>query len=301
MMKRALILLMAVALCVLAGCSFGNFYRSYDHAWRYTRGGGAIDGRVESLEIHWNAGSVNIQYYDGDEVLLEEDASRPLSRKNSLYYWLDGDTLRVQYAKSGFRFALLPWTRNPAKDLTVRLPEGTTLEALSVYTVSADVWADAIAADEAEIDTVSGDADLANVRFTETEAGTVSGSIQAVLLGQSHFVELNSVSGSISACTQTADGVQINTTSGDVDFAAETAPGSFSASTVSGNICLYLPQDDGYTIRMDSISGDFHSDLPFRPDGGRYTYGSGANKYSVDTVSGDLFFEPLADISDWYY
>lgn len=301
MMKRSLILLMAAVLCLLAGCSFGNFYHTYDHASRYTRGGGAVDGRVKSLEINWTAGSVNIQYYDGDEVLLEEDSSRPLNRNTSLYYWLDGSTLRVQYAKSGFHFSLLPWRRNPAKDLTVLLPEGTALEALSVYAVSADVWAEELFADEAEIDTVSGDVDLANVRFAETEVGTVSGNIQAALLGRSRSVKLNTVSGDISVGAQTADSVRINTTSGRVELAAESAPDSFSADTVSGSVHLYLPENDGYTIRLSSTSGNFHSDLPFRADGDRYTYGSGANRYNVDTVSGSLFFEPLAEISDWYY
>lgn len=301
MMKHSLILLMAVVLCLLVGCSFGNFYHTYDHASRYTRGGGTVDGRVDSLEINWKSGSVSIQYYGGDEVLLEEDASGLLTRKTSLYYWLDGGTLRVQYAKSGFRFSLLPWISDPPKDLTVWLPEGTALKELSVYTVSADVWAEAIAADEAEIDAVSGDVDLANVRFTEAEVSTVSGRIQAALLGRSRSVELNSVSGDISIGAQTADSVQINTTSGKVQLAAETAPEHFSAGTVSGNVSLYLPEDGGYSLDFDTISGDFHSDLPFRVSGSRYTYGDEANRYSVSTVSGDLSLEPLAEISDWYY
>ena len=64
-------------------------------------------------------------------------------------------------------------------------------------------------------------------------------------------------------------------------------------NTVSGDTRLYLPDNDGFTLRYQRVSGDVRSDfnlktsLSDKSGTAVYLEGGGRN-YSMQTVSGDL-------------
>ena len=90
--------------------------------------------------------------------------------------------------------------------------------------------------------------------------------------GQTDSLELASVSANCTA--------KLNNNPKDVDL-----------ETVSGDLCLILPQDCGFTMSLDSVSGELMSDFPTTMHNKRYTYGNGVCKISADTVSGDILIK----------
>lgn len=291
-MKKTIVCLAAAAacLCLLSGCGFslpGFSSYTYKDAARYTRGGGTVDGPVEAVDIDWVQGSVRVEYYDGDEVTVSETADKELGDKNSLYYWLDGTTLRVRFAKSG------GWhSRWPYKELTVRLPEGTELTSLEAQTVSAGLSVEGAAARMARLETVSGRMDIDGCRFSYGELNTVSGALTASLTGQTEELEADTVSGTIDV-TGAIRAFSADSTSGDVRLTALAAPDSLEIETVSGTVTLYLPEAAGFTLDVDTVSGGFQSALDCRMDGrGEYVFGDGRRDYEISTTSGGVRVEP---------
>jgi len=178
-MKLILVLLLILAMCfgVMHSCDLPlslSSYR-YENADRYTAGSGSLyawDEIVRQLDIDWISGNVTVQYHDEDYIAVSETTSRTLDKDNLLHYWLDGDTLRIRFAKSG-RF---PSASLRDKELTVLLPRDTVLRDLSVETVSADIFLRDITADGFHLESVSGDMELPDVYFAnELSAESVSG------------------------------------------------------------------------------------------------------------------------------
>lgn len=251
--NRTTLLLMLLALClIIAGCrangltiggvSLGGY--TYAHADRYTPGGASVSGRITHLDVSWIAGKVTIATHSGSAVQLSESASRGLKQSEELHWWLDGSTLYVKYAGSG-----LQGIHSASKQLTVLLPANLQLDKAVISAVSADVKAEALAADTVTVSTVSGRADL-DLRHARS--------------------------------------IKADTVSGDMRISAD-APEEMNIDSVSGDVRIFLPEGTGFTARMDSVSGDLTGSLLTTREGrNHYTHGSGRCKLNVDTVSGDV-------------
>ena len=187
-----------IALCVccvsIGGHAFLGGFR-YADAGKYTAGGAVIDGDVKKLDIHWTDGAVVFVERAGDGIELSETAKKAISGNAQLRWWLDGDTLRVQYAKNGF-FSLTGLN----KTLTVALPEGMALEDVRVDATSADVKAPGLTADAVAV-------------------GLTSGDLELELTGPADSVALSSTSGDLHAALQSAKTISAGTTSGAIDLA----------------------------------------------------------------------------------
>ena len=101
------LIVVLIALGVAAWFLFGHTASglSYPNAEKYSIGDASVSDMVNNLFIDWTAGKVTVEYYDGKEITVSETANRSLSEDDKLRWWLDGDTLRVRYAKPGFRIS----------------------------------------------------------------------------------------------------------------------------------------------------------------------------------------------------
>ena len=163
-----------------------------------------------------------------------------------MYYLVDGDTLRIKFAKSG------SWDfKNLSKELEVRLPEGMELKELAADTVSADISAKGIAADRVIANTVSGDISLELSEAESLKLNSTSGGIALGMDAVPDSLSANTVSGDVVLCLpEGADfTVRWNTVSGSVSseldmkkdkdnyiFGAGTR--KYELNTVSGNLTL---------------------------------------------------------------
>ena len=318
---------LVIVLVLLAGGSWLLFGSStglnFANADQYTAGDTEISSAVENLDIEWTSGAVNLEYHAGSGVTVSETANRTLSEDEKLRWWMDGNTLRVRYCKSGLNIHF-----NLNKVLTVSLPEGTALKKSNIDVTSADVNVPKLDADEIRFDTTSGnvkaeistkkldasstsgdmeirrDGDIrsavlgstsGNITFTAASAENVdmkstSGGLNITLSGDVKKLHLDSTSGTILADLASADKAEFDSTSGNMDVTLQSFK-DLDLDATSGNITLKLPNAPGFTLDLDAKPGNFSNSLAMEKSGSKYTYGDGSARLRIETTSGDIRIE----------
>ena len=315
------VILAAAVLFTFTDLFKGNLF-GYANAENYQAGNAEIAETVRNLDINWVNGKVQLEYGSGSAVVLKETSNKEIGADLQMRWWLDGDTLRVQYAKSGLN---LSW--NQEKNLTVTLPEGTEFGSVSIAASSADLEIPALKAENVSLATTSGDiiaaAEADQLSFGATSgdmklnltgsassvtAGSTSGAI-SLTLGQAETVKATSTSGDIqvkadrigtcetgstSGCVNAdigdADQVKIGSTSGDVDVRLLKFAG-LKVECTSGSISAALPAEPGFTAKVETTSGDFENELALKREGGKYVCGDGSGTVDLGTTSGDVLIE----------
>ena len=299
----------AAALCIVAlvACGaviLGRFAfqgTRYENAEKYTAGGATLKDAVKHLDVHWTDGSVTLAYHAQNTVEIAETAPKSLSEDATLRWWLDGDTLRVQYAKSGF-FSF----RGLDKALTITLPEGVELGSVAIDSTSGDVNVPDLRAEDVTIALTSGDLALKQSGEAKRVAlsGT-SGDIQADLgdvetlsvmgtsssfqvnLGHVGEATLSTTSGNIALAGDEAQKARLDSTSGKIDVSLA-AFGELEIDATSGNISAALPTEPGYRAELHSTSGHVDYTVPLAMDGEAYTCGDGSATLKIHSTSGNI-------------
>ncbi|HET7761627.1 MAG TPA: DUF4097 family beta strand repeat-containing protein [Phycicoccus sp.] len=242
---------------------------------------------VRALRVQLVGGRVDVVTHDEPGVRLEvhDVEGRPLEVSLS-----DGE-LRV-----GYSFTLGGWEgwlekfRNfrdrDRADVSIAVPRTVVAK---VGTVSADGLVAGIEG-QASVSTVSGS--LVVDRTTgRLSANTVSGEI--VVRDHEGDLTLNSVSGELAA-SGALTGVHANAVSGAVAVDLTRGSTSLSATTVSGDVTVRVPSDEGVHVTANAVSGRLVVD---GEEHGRGVPGSrvvdlrrgeGGSTLAVTTVSGDV-------------
>lgn len=304
--KIAMIICGMVLACAVILTFTGGFgvagLGSYANADKYTAGETEIKSPVKNLDINWTSGKITVVYHTENTIRLQETAKRELSEDEKLQWWLDGDTLRVQFTKPGIRWNM------PGKELTLTLPEGTAYEEASIQVTSGDILIPALKAEKMELGTTSGNMD-ATVEAEKLEVHSTSGDLKVKALGTTGKLEAGSTSGKIELEAEKAGKIKAECTSGGVSVTAveadEVKAGSTSGyvyvslqkvnkleiGATSGNITAKLPEAPGFTANVKTTSGSFHSDIALTKDGGKYVCGDGSAKVEIGSTSGNVRIE----------
>ena len=275
----------------------------YEYGYGYGSGSTFASGSIKKLDIEWAAGTVFVQSWSQDDIMVQEFSRSELTDRNMMVMEDKGDELTIRYREGSSLGSV-----KGDKWLTVMVPD-RMLEELEIETTSADVQLIGLEQGElsvstasgyisltecylrkAEVETISGEVNLSNVYADELDISTTSGSVY----GDVHCVdpEVETISGDIHLNTwENTETVGISTTSGDVYCSiSNTAIRAVSVDSTSGDISLSLPYDAGFTLAYSTISGDFSSswfdDIVQRD--GKITYNGGGYEIKVDTVSGNL-------------
>ncbi len=259
------ILSLVFSSCDIFSSNISYFYR-YDNADRYTPiGEGSYPASdIALLDIDWLDGELVLETYSGTDIEFKEDCAESLGEDERMHIYQDGKNLSIKYMASGLSKA------PKAKKLVVRIPESHMLSELSLDSVSADVSLSGISAAELDAETVSGKILLERTRlYKDVDINTVSGNISASLLGKIYDISVESVSGAVS-------------------LSFENAPDHLDAESVSGNVEISLPEDSGFSLKFESVSGDLDSDIELSADGGKYLCGNASSRFDIETVSGNL-------------
>lgn len=246
--------------------SLGGIGVTYKNSALYNVGGGTVTDEFQSIKVNWTNGKINIEAYDGEDTVISE--TEVAEKENKLRWRVEDGVLKIQQMAAGMRFGL---KKTPKKTLTVKIPSNVAegLKAVTSDSVSAEVTITGISAsDKIEIDTVSGGANLKNIRTEKLDIDTVSGSIKAA----GEFTELES-----------------DSVSGDVTVSSATPLKKLDCDSTSGNIRLTIPKNSGFTLKADTVSGDISCGLPTVSESkNRRVCGDGSADFETDTVSGDL-------------
>ena len=307
--KIAMVICGMVLACALILNFTGGFgtqgLGSYANADKYTAGETEIRDMVRNLDINWTSGKITVAYHAENTVTLREAAQRALADDEKLQWWMDGDTLRVQFTKPGIRWNM------PGKELTVTLPEGTALGEAGIHLTSGDLILPAMKAEKLSLTATSGSMDV-TAETKQAEADCTSGSIRMKLTGETERASLGCTSGSVTLEANRIEKAEAGSTSGAVRVTAKEAGSVKAGSTsgrvevellkfsdlkigaTSGDVTVLLPANPGFTAKVDQTSGKFSYDLALTKDGDRYVCGDGSAKVEIGTTSGDVRIAPAA-------
>lgn len=217
--------------------------------------------RVREIEVDWLGGSVMVVLTDDDSLSFAEMAYQDVPEEQRLSYALDGDTLKIDFCRSGHLLS-----SSPEKQLVLSIPRSLTLEKFEVDTTAAAVNVTGLHTQTVDISTVSGGVDLAAEAY-EIDISTTGGC--AAVDADFYQLDFSAVSGSLTLTMQRA---------AEVD-----------AETVSGGVTIHLPPSSyGFALDFETVSGT--PEIAFDANGGdgHWTYGDKASTLNIDTASGNL-------------
>ena len=266
---------------------FGSGY-TYADAGKYKAGPGQIDaGQVNELDINWVDGSVKIQVYDGDTVQFQETASIKLKKNKQLHYYNKNGRLMIQYQKS--QRSLFSFGNSGNKEVTVKIPKKTAdaMGYVGVDTVSGDTWMKGIHAERMNLDTVSGDINIEECSAFKLDMDSTSGELIGRGLDVKDSLETDTTSGNVKI-EGNFEAIETDTVSGSVEVISSTCPNKVETDSTSGEVLLVIPENDGFTYKMDSVSGSFRCDFEVSQEEDRGEYKNGNASFRFDSVSGNV-------------
>lgn len=292
------VILAAAAIVAVTGI-FGEI-GGYANAEKYTAGDTEITGEVKNIDVNWTSGKVNITYRAGSTITVSETASKPLADDQKLRWWMDGDTLRIQYAKSGFR---INWDLE--KELTLTLPEGIVLQNAEISLTSGTVDIPEMTAENLKVEVTSGSVQAA-AETKKAEFSATSGDLAVNMAGETEKLVIEATSGKIRAEAEKVNDLKITATSGVIDVTVKesgkadigTTSGKvkvtlyrleeLNISCTSGDITALLPAEPGFTADVSQTSGEFSTGLAMTGSGNRHVCGDGSARVKISATSGDV-------------
>ncbi len=222
---------------------------------------------IKNIDIDWISGKVRIEEYDGDSIQFYEESSSNLSEDNKMRYLAENGTLKIKFKKP--YKSIISFNNYLNKTLVIRMPSSgeNNLNEFTLDVVSASVEIDALKADKVSIEAVSGDITIKNLISDKLDVETVSGDMN---------VHAN------------VDSVDFESVSGDLVLDLENCPRGIDAEAVSGRVDIFLPENDGFTVRYDSVSGKFKCDFEVSITKKEAVYKNGKAKFDIETVSGGI-------------
>lgn len=263
---------------------------------------------LESLDIDWHSGDIEITVWDGEEIkLIEQAATGTLADDDRLNVSTSGGTLRIRWSEKHL-FSLFG-AKHAAKSLSVQLPRSMALASLTCRSVSGDVTLTGCSADQLTAGSTSGAVSLQGVTAAALSADTVSGALTLEHTTASANADVTTTSGEMTLTAFSAPALLIETTSGAVSLSGRVdsltgssvsapltaeltrCPAELSIQSVSGGVTLTLPENDGFYLDYSTVSGALHSDFPLTgglAKSGKALYGDGGSRFSVSTTSGAI-------------
>ncbi len=272
----------------------------------------SLDGeKLAAVEVSWVAGPVTIGKSPDGDIHIIESARREITQEDAMQVTLGGGKLTVRWDGQWFR-RWINWNLfgSGHKALEVQLPapaEGELVD-MKISNTSGDIKAEGFSGNEMHFSSTSGDILLKAVSAQEKfQASTVSGDMtfEEASCGE---LEASTTSGSMTFEGITAETLGLNTTSGDCKFTggaqavhANTVSGEIwvelsrrpdevEMDSVSGDVWLGIPENDGFIADYSSVSGDFETEFgePGGGKSGKLRYGAGGAEFGFHTTSGSM-------------
>lgn len=260
----------------------GSTKFTYSNADAYSVGNGAVPAdRINHIEINWINGSVELKEYDGSDIKFEENILS--SEEEKLRYITDGKNLIIQFCKSGVYTNL-----TLSKTLTVYVPTSAYGNILStdISSASANISLSGMRLADMKLSSVSGKIMISDAVAGDVKADSVSGSVTVTNTSASE-VEIDTTSGSIDF-EGSAEKIDVDSVSGSIKLTLGNCPQKIDCDTTSGKVTVILPDNDGFTAKLDTVSGNIETNFSCEISRKRIVYKNGGADFEFDTVSGDV-------------
>lgn len=222
----------------------------------------SVDGNIKALIIDVASGKVNVYYHN--KPTAEIFASEEFDFSNI------GGTLKIKFPKK--KLCIFDFGK---KEISVYLPQDILLEYVDIEVASATVNVDNLKAGKIEIESASGTVHANNIEADSVSFDTASGSVH--------------VGGNIKA------ELEIETASGSIHVNAAKLPRETEIDSSSGSVNLKVPENSGITLRLNTSSGKFKTNLPFVQSvhSKQYVLGDGSSSVVIETSSGSINIEKI--------
>lgn len=229
--------------------------------------GVALDaGSIKNMEIEWAAGSIIVKPMDITEIRIAEEGANQSS--DPMAWKVKNGTLAIQYSKNtdhDFGMGLLHGENS--KNLTIQVPVGWTCNSLEIDAASASLEVQDLTIREMEFDGASGTCVFNNCTVETLDVDTASGDIRY---------------------TGTLTQLDCDSASANILLELTNVPRSIDLDTASGDLLVVLPENAGFSVTMDTMSGEFVSDFTTTSRNGKYIAGDGRCQIEVDGMSGNV-------------
>ena len=227
--------------------------------------GVALDAAsIRNMEIEWASGAIVIKPMDITEIRISEEGVNQSS--DPMVWKVKDGKLVIQYSRNtdhDFGIGLLQG--KDVKNLTIQVPRNWSCNSLEIDAASASLEVNDLTIREMEFDGASGTCIFNNCTVENLDLDTASGDVL--------------FKGSL---TQ----MECDAASANIILELTSIPKSLDLDTASGNLDLTLPEDAGFTVTMDTVSGEFTSDFTTTQRNGSYVAGNGRCRIDVDAMSG---------------
>lgn len=221
---------------------------------------------ISELEIDWVAGEILIQPGNSDQITVREDNVN--DDKYAMVLRQSGNELKITFCEESLNnFIGFGSTNELSKDLTITVPRDWLCETLDIECAAATLEVNDMTIREVDFDGASGACEFENCTVEEMDIDTASGDIR--FIGSLEMLDCDAASASVFA-------VLTNT------------PSRLDIDSMSGDLEIVLPQNAGFTLSMDTMSGDFQSDFETTMKNGNYVCGDGRCRINVDALSGEV-------------
>ena len=265
--------------------AFFNFQESKDSAGFSEIKSQTLTEDINRIDIIWAKGEVEIFKSDNEETMVVQKARNGSKIEREMIVDLIGDKILIDQNIKKWRFWLLNSDANrQTTHLELYLPE-KVYDTVKIRNVSGDVfWKNAVCK-RLEIESVSSDIYLSG-HADETDLKTVSGAVKADSF-ICPIIKSKTVSGDL-RITGEFNNINLETVSGDAQINSSTMLNAFRSKSVSGDVNLHLPENDGFEFSFKKVSGSFWTDFETTMQRDTFTYGNGNARLNSQTVSGDV-------------
>ena len=235
---------------------------SGDSFWRID-GAAQFSADLQEIEIDWVSGNIRLAPANVSSIHVSESGKD--TSKYPMICKQDGQTLKIEYCTST-TFGDLKNLKF-SKDLTILVPMDWNGRAVKVDAASAKLSMQDLTIEEVEIDTASGACQFDSCTVDTLDIDTASGDIY--FEGSLNRLDCDSASAGVQAVL-------------------DNVPYEIDIDTASGGLELFLPEDAGFSVKMDTMSGKFDSTLTYTTKNGRYVRGNGACSIDMSSMSGSV-------------
>lgn len=276
MKRNAIIRIIAwtVSLVILVGLLVAgmNWFRPFGfHSMETTITSVAADGSaptefsgdVQEIEIDWVSGNIRLAPANVSSIEVRESSVE--DAKYAMVCKQEGQTLKIKYCKNT-TFGDLKNLKF-SKDLTILVPMDWSGRAVKVDAASAKLVVQDLTIQEVEIDTASGESRFESCTVDTLDIDTASGDVY--FEGSLNRLDCDSASAGVQAVL-------------------DNVPYEIDMDTASGSLELFLPEDAGFSVKMDTMSGKFDSARTYTTKNNRYVCGNGACSIDMSSMSGGV-------------
>lgn len=221
---------------------------------------------IRHMEIEWTAGNILIQAEDIPQIYIREETTA--AEYEPMVWNVRDGKVSIQYSKNtDHAFGMGLHFGEHSKDLIIQVPLDWQCDSLEIDAASASLKAKDLTIREMEFDGASGICVFENCIVDKLDVDTASGDVQ--FQGALNQMDCDSASANIV-------------------LELSNVPKRLDLDTASGDLNVVLPPDAGFTVKMDTMSGDFSSDFETTLRNDSHIAGNGRCIIDVDAMSGSV-------------